>query len=481
MKINRDKFSASVLLLCAALFVGNWAWSAADLGNTSVISPTDASNGSGTCPSWLGSAAPSTLDDAGRCLQGAIAREWQNRSFAVTSSGSANAYVVAYTVAPAAYRTGQVYSFITNFANTGDATVNINTLGAKTIKKDVAGTMTVLASGDIGSGSFITVAYNGTDMIWLNRGNSSSSLGDVVGPASATDNAVARFDSTTGKIVQNSAVTIADTTGDTTITSTNATADPGPELILDRFSASPDASDVLAPIYFRGRTSTAATVNYTWLRGFIKTATNAAEDGVMQFLGYVAGAADVRLSIGAGVWVEGATGGDQGAGTINATAVYDDGVLLAPGGMTLISTLTPSSGTTAPVTDISSDYRSLYIEVQDLVTAGAATTLNLAVSGNNGTNYGTAVPITPATASTDELNGFANLGNLQTIVQNGAVINAFIGEATGPTNAVTGFIGTVGMLKHATGGTGNIDAIQFSLTGGSAAFSTGSILVWGVK
>jgi hypothetical protein len=34
--------------------------------------------------------------------------------------------------------------------------------------------------------------------------------GDVVGPASATDNAVARFDTTTGKLLQNSAVTIDD-------------------------------------------------------------------------------------------------------------------------------------------------------------------------------------------------------------------------------------------------------------------------------
>lgn len=40
--------------------------------------------------------------------------------------------------------------------------------------------------------------------------------GDVVGPASAVDNAVARFDGTTGKLIQNSAVTIADTTGDIT-------------------------------------------------------------------------------------------------------------------------------------------------------------------------------------------------------------------------------------------------------------------------
>ncbi len=41
--------------------------------------------------------------------------------------------------------------------------------------------------------------------------NSSPSLGgDVVGPASATDNALARFDTTTGKLIQNSVVTVSD-------------------------------------------------------------------------------------------------------------------------------------------------------------------------------------------------------------------------------------------------------------------------------
>jgi hypothetical protein len=45
---------------------------------------------------------------------------------------------------------------------------------------------------------------------------STAASGDVYGPASATDNAIARFDGTTGKIIQNSAVTIADTTGDIT-------------------------------------------------------------------------------------------------------------------------------------------------------------------------------------------------------------------------------------------------------------------------
>jgi hypothetical protein len=53
------------------------------------------------------------------------------------------------------------------------------------------------------------ISYNSTTGVIT---NSSPSLGgDVVGPASATDNAVARFDTTTGKLIQNSVTTIDDT------------------------------------------------------------------------------------------------------------------------------------------------------------------------------------------------------------------------------------------------------------------------------
>ncbi|NCX05569.1 MAG: collagen-like protein, partial [Actinobacteria bacterium] len=44
-------------------------------------------------------------------------------------------------------------------------------------------------------------------------GGSAGSSGDVMGPTASTDNAIVRFDGTTGKLVQNSVVTIADTTG----------------------------------------------------------------------------------------------------------------------------------------------------------------------------------------------------------------------------------------------------------------------------
>jgi hypothetical protein len=48
--------------------------------------------------------------------------------------------------------------------------------------------------------------------LWIDIDGTSTD-GDVVGPASSTDNAIARFDSTTGKIIQNSTVTVGDAGG----------------------------------------------------------------------------------------------------------------------------------------------------------------------------------------------------------------------------------------------------------------------------
>jgi hypothetical protein len=56
----------------------------------------------------------------------------------------------------------------------------------------------------------IEMIYDGTN--WLVVGvTGSSGTGDVVGPGSSTDNAIARFDSTTGKLLQNSTVIVGDT------------------------------------------------------------------------------------------------------------------------------------------------------------------------------------------------------------------------------------------------------------------------------
>lgn len=144
----------------------------AEIANNSIFSQNDSAN-TGALPGLSGASPPSQIDNSIRALMGATKREHDWRNYSVTSTGSANAYVLTYSVAPDAYYTGQRFAFKTNFAVTGAATVNVNSLGAKTIKKIIAGAKTDIASGDIASGDYIDLVYDGTDFVWVNRGATS--------------------------------------------------------------------------------------------------------------------------------------------------------------------------------------------------------------------------------------------------------------------------------------------------------------------
>ena len=69
----------------------------------------------------------------------------------------------------------------------------------------------------LGSGTADSSTFLRGDQTWATPSGS----GDVVGPGSSTDNAITRFDSTTGKLLQNSVVTVSD---DGSIASSNAFA-----------------------------------------------------------------------------------------------------------------------------------------------------------------------------------------------------------------------------------------------------------------
>ena len=85
----------------------------------------------------------------------------------------------------------------TDWASNKDTAIRLNKMMDEAKVNLVAGTNVTITPTI--NGPQIDVAGSGT--------------GNVIGPASATDNALARFDGTTGKLIQNSVVTVDDTTG----------------------------------------------------------------------------------------------------------------------------------------------------------------------------------------------------------------------------------------------------------------------------
>lgn len=76
-------------------------------------------------------------------------------------AGGTDAYAITVTPAITAYATGQEFTFKANTANTGAATLNVNSVGAKTIKKNYNED---LVTGDILANQIVKVVYDGTNM-----------------------------------------------------------------------------------------------------------------------------------------------------------------------------------------------------------------------------------------------------------------------------------------------------------------------------
>jgi hypothetical protein len=161
------------------------AFTAADFDASAGVISLDYTNGqkaSGSQPGFLSSADWTTFNNKG---SGTVTGSSLTANLPVIGAGSSAIAVGT--------RTGNT----TQFASWTGATT-----ASRCVHTDASGNLTI-ASGDCGVSS-----------------------GDVVGPSSATDNAIARFDSTTGKLIQNSTV-IVDDSGNTTLPASAVLTAPG--------------------------------------------------------------------------------------------------------------------------------------------------------------------------------------------------------------------------------------------------------------
>jgi hypothetical protein len=114
---------------------------------------------------------------------------------------------------------GATGNFLQNSSATVDDSGNaaFNSCNLAELSSDpstpAAGTLVLWVSNGVGSGDAGDVMSKDEHGTVTNLSSAGGGSGDVVGPGSSTDNALARFDSTTGKLLQNSNATLGDNGG----------------------------------------------------------------------------------------------------------------------------------------------------------------------------------------------------------------------------------------------------------------------------
>lgn len=136
-------------------------------------------------------------------------------------AGSNDAYACDLAPVPSGYVTGALYRFKANTANTGAATINFNSLGAKTIVKLAGAITTTLADNDILAGQMVTLIYDGTNMQMVSALGNPPGNGNAAGYTSVSFSATPTFTAASNTV---DAWTITLTSNVTSSTLASATA-----------------------------------------------------------------------------------------------------------------------------------------------------------------------------------------------------------------------------------------------------------------
>lgn len=380
------------------------------------------------------------------------------------AGGTANALTITPSPAISAYVIGQVFQFKTGAsANTTAVTLDINTVGAGAVTWPDG---TALAADDLPANSMVTVQVQALTPVFHLQ-TQTRSLG-------------AYFPTTGG-----------------TITSTDASAYPGPTIDLHRDSASPTASDEIGEITFSGEESGSAKQTFARIYGEIIDPTAASEDGRLHFETVVAGTEASRAYVQHGLVVGAATDGDKGDGTINAVALYEQGVRAKP--WPVLATLTASSSAELDFTDTDSTlYAGYYCKIESIRPATDNTSLEWLVSTDGGSNFittGTYANVILSADSATPASGSSVTSSAPALAQNvgnvaGEGISGFVVITSGGAvahgtklNGTVGFITAAGAAKISNPTASNstataVDAFRFRI--GSGNIASGTIRIYGI-
>lgn len=126
------------------------------MSNVSQWSTSAASNNSAAPNGFPEGMAPSAVNDAAREVMAAVSRWHEDLQGGLVSTGAGNTYAITSNSTHAALADQSIIAFRADKTNTGAATLNVDSLGAKNIQSGGAN----VAASEIISGSIIVVAYN---------------------------------------------------------------------------------------------------------------------------------------------------------------------------------------------------------------------------------------------------------------------------------------------------------------------------------
>ena len=131
----------------------------ADL-QTSTWSETAASNNASAPDGWPEGQTVASLNNCAREMMGSLKREWNRSHNTVTSGGTSTALTLTYTTAPPAYVRGMQFAFRVGTTTGAAATLNVNSLGAKALRRSTGAGTAALESGALVANSLALVQYD---------------------------------------------------------------------------------------------------------------------------------------------------------------------------------------------------------------------------------------------------------------------------------------------------------------------------------